>query len=145
MDFRQGFIYWAMAIPGNLSITFSICLNLTTYISECSNRRIDKLKVVCPHTQLIDGPNGTYIQPIFSQVHGQAVYQYSACGYSTRNLDAIYSLGEGFKRNCQLCTRRQRQANRLIKKPCREGIPQFLKTPTSGKEIQGFGRTESVL
>lgn len=116
MDFSQALILLVVAIVGIITITVSIRFDFTKYLIDRRDRQKDKLKVVCPHTELIELAEGTYVQPLFSQVPGTATYQCSICGYSTHDLDAIQALSKAFEQNRQLYTRRQRQVNRLTKK-----------------------------
>lgn len=90
--FTQILILLALAIVGIITITVSIRFNLTEYLSDRRDRRKDKLKVVCPHTELIDLAEGTYVQPLFSLVPGEAIYQCPICGYATHDLEAIQAL-----------------------------------------------------
>ena len=116
MTFNQVLALLIIAIVGIISITFSIRFDLTKFFSDRRSRLKDKLKAVCPHTQLIDLENGTYIQPLFAQVPGHHSYQCPVCGYSTHDLEAVQALSKAFESNRQLYTKRQRQANRLGKK-----------------------------
>ena len=76
LGFCRSPILLVVAIVGIITITVSICFDFTKYLSDRGDRQKDKLKVVCSHTELIDLAEGTYVQPLFSQVPGKATYQY---------------------------------------------------------------------